>query len=85
MKYLLQITERAVKAYEKLHEPYKSQIKKRIDALKKTGAASQNVKPLVGELKGLYRLRSGDYRIIFEMQDEVITIIAIVHRKEAYE
>ena len=42
-------------------------------------------KPLRYNLKGLRRLRVGDYRIIYHIQGKKITISAIKHRKEIYD
>jgi mRNA interferase RelE/StbE len=42
-------------------------------------------KPLTYELKQLRSLRIGDYRVIFDIKDTVITIIAISHRKNCYD
>jgi len=41
----------------------------------------------IKKLKGVqnYRLRVGDYRIIFEIQSNTITILKIGHRKNIYE
>ncbi|HIC44408.1 MAG TPA: type II toxin-antitoxin system RelE/ParE family toxin [Sulfurimonas sp.] len=43
-------------------------------------------KKLVGDLSAFYRLRVGEYRVIYEIvEDEIlITVIKIKHRKEAY-
>ncbi len=43
-------------------------------------------KPLVGELAGLYSARRGDYRVIYEMDDErrVVTVHRVHHRRDAY-
>lgn len=35
-------------------------------------------------LRGLYKLRVGDYRIIYSLQREVILIQAVKHRREVY-
>jgi len=45
--------------------------------------------PSCGKLKGeedLYRIRSGDYRIIYTVKNKEVTILVlrIAHRKEAY-
>lgn len=44
-------------------------------------------KSLKGELSDFYKLRCGDYRIIYEIFDEehVIVVHAIGHRKDIYE
>ena len=43
-------------------------------------------KPLKGNLKGLWRYRVGDYRIIAEIFDNelIIEVVEIGHRKEIY-
>jgi len=43
-------------------------------------------KPLTGVLKGLYRYRFGDYRIVFSIDrtENVISILYIGHRKDVY-
>jgi mRNA interferase RelE/StbE len=42
--------------------------------------------PLVGELRGLWRFRVGDYRIICDIRRDVLLILVlqIGHRKEVY-
>lgn len=42
-------------------------------------------KPLRRSLKGYRRLRVGDYRIIFRIQDTTVKIFAIGHRSTVYE
>lgn len=44
-------------------------------------------KALKGDLAGLYKLREGDYRIIYEIihRENVILIHSISHRKEVYQ
>ena len=41
--------------------------------------------PLSAELKGLFKLRVGDYRVIYSSKRLVITIHLIGHRREIYE
>jgi len=43
-------------------------------------------KALSGEFKGLYRWRSGKFRIIYEIQQEalIILVLRIGHRKDIY-
>lgn len=43
---------------------------------------TRNVKKLRGA--PLYRLRLGDYRAIFEVKSDTVTVIEIVNRKDAY-
>jgi mRNA interferase RelE/StbE len=45
-----------------------------------------NIKPLVGPLKGLYRFRAGQYRILYRIDAsaKAVYVIRIADRKEAY-
>ena len=42
--------------------------------------------PLAGELSGLYKLREGDYRIIYEIlhEERLILVHCIGHRRDIY-
>jgi mRNA interferase RelE/StbE len=41
-------------------------------------------KPLQRTLKGYWKLRVGDHRIVFEPSGKTVRILAIVHRKDVY-
>jgi mRNA interferase RelE/StbE len=41
-------------------------------------------KPLRRTLKGYWKLRVGDYRIVFKISKQKIFILGIIHRKEVY-
>ena len=43
-----------------------------------------DVKALTGEFSGLFRLRAGHYRVIFEESVEVITVHRVAHRGDVY-
>jgi mRNA interferase RelE/StbE len=42
-------------------------------------------KPLRGELKGCFRIRTGDYRIVFRPEGDAIRILRVDNRKDVYE
>jgi mRNA interferase RelE/StbE len=42
-------------------------------------------KPLQRTLKGYWRLRVGEYRVIFKIVENDILILGIVHRKDVYQ
>lgn len=46
-----------------------------------------NIKPLKGELSGYYRYRIGDYRVVYEIDDNLkqVNVIFIAHRSKVYE
>jgi len=41
---------------------------------------------LSGEMQGAWRIRVGDYRVIYDVDDErqQVTVLAVLHRREAY-
>ncbi len=48
-----------------------------------TSPSPQGVEKLKG-YERLYRIRVGDYRIVYEIAGEDVTIIAVSHRKDVY-
>ena len=42
-------------------------------------------KPLRRELRGHYRIRTGDYRLVFRVVGDELWIVRIDHRKDVYE
>lgn len=84
MSYTLSFTRQALKALEKINNPYYDQLKKAISDL------CLNPRPVgYKQLNGRdgYRIRVGDYRIIYDIFDDilVVDIIAIGHRKNIYD
>ncbi len=43
-----------------------------------------NVLPLRGELAGAFRLRVGDYRVLFTLKENAVWIFGVRNRREAY-
>ncbi len=41
--------------------------------------------PLRKNLKGYWKLRVGDYRVVFKVQKQAVLILAIRHRKDVYQ
>lgn len=43
-------------------------------------------KPLVGDRKGLWRYRVGDYRILCDLRDNelIVLVVTIAHRRKVY-
>ena len=83
MMYKVRVERNAQKNLSKIPEPYYSKIKGAILLLGKEPRPAGYIK-----LKGrnAYRIRKGDYRIIYEIEDDklIITVIAIGHRKDVY-
>ena len=68
---------------KKIHPSLKQAIRETIEEL---SLEPFKGKPLQGNKKGCYSLREGDYRVIYEvhLDDKVVHIIAVGHRKEIY-
>jgi len=81
--YILNFSRFAIKELEKINEPYYSSIKHAIISLI-TNPRPKGCKKLKG--RDGYRIRTGNYRIIYEIFDNelLITVIAIGHRKDIY-
>ncbi len=61
----------------------RERIRKAIAA--KLVSAPQNYgEPLRKTLKGFWKLRVADYRIVFKIRDDVVQVIGIGHRKDIY-
>jgi mRNA interferase RelE/StbE len=84
MLYSVIIEHKAQKEFLKLTAPYDSAVKKAIEGLE-TQSRPHGVKKLAGMSDG-YRIRSGDYRILFTIDDRkrIVTIYRIRHRREVY-
>ena len=81
MIYEIQIKPRALKDCKKLPSKDVKQIFNKIEELQ-SGLTGQ-VKQLTNYTPE-FRLRVGNYRVLFELKDNVITIYRIRHRRDAY-
>ena len=81
MKYRVELKPRAVKDLKRMPKEDGKRIIEKLKLLKDN---------LQGDVKRLtnytseYRMRVGDWRILFEIEDEKIVVYRIRHRKEAY-
>lgn len=84
MTYSLNFTKKAFKELEKINEPYYSAIRQAIQNLA-TNPRPNGYKKLKG--RDGYRIRIGDYRVIYEVFDSVllVEVIDLGHRKNVYE
>ena len=84
MPYQISIKKRVLKTLEIIDEPFYSSIKKAIYALANNPRPHGYLK-LKGK-KG-YRVRVADYRIIYDINDNilVVEIVALGDRKEIYD
>lgn len=75
----------AARAFRKLTKDIQHRLGKVIDKLAINPLRS-GVKKLTGE-KNLFRIRSGDYRIIYQIRSSelIILVVRVGHRREIYD
>ena len=87
MKYRVEIDSKAKKQLKKLDKPTTQKILqwlyKNVDG---TSLPRLHGKALTGELRDFWRYRVGDYRIICDIQDDKLVVLAVhvAHRKQVY-
>jgi mRNA interferase RelE/StbE len=83
LTYSIQIKRSAYTSITHLDPPTRRRIVRRIDRLAEKPFTGVRLK---GELKGLWRVREGDYRIIYELREAelVVLVLRVAHRREAY-
>jgi len=85
--YELHFLTSAKKEFKKLDTSVQKIIKEKLLLLiTNPDILKNNIKPLKGEYRGKFRLRVHQYRVVFQVKDEKLTIIVvrIGHRKEVY-
>jgi mRNA interferase RelE/StbE len=87
LAWIVEISRTAEKQIKKLDRVAQESVVRFLrDRLQTSGNPRQWGKPLGGDKGGLWRYRVGDYRLICEIQDKIITvlILRVGHRKEVY-
>lgn len=75
-------TEPALEDLAALDKSIARRMKRAIERFAETGAG--NVKKLQGINPPEYRLRVGDWRVRFQLDDETVRVLRVRNRKEAY-
>ncbi len=83
MSFSIRIKGSAAKELGRIAKPDRARIVAAIDRLAETPYLGSTLK---GELRGLRRLRVGDWRVLYEVQDDVLVVLVVrvAHRREAY-
>jgi mRNA interferase RelE/StbE len=81
--YNIEFDKKAADLFRKLDKPLQERIGKKIELLKNNPHLGI---PLVGNFSGMWKLRIGDYRIIYQIKNEqlILLILDIGHRKNIY-
>ena len=83
MNFSIRIKRSAARELERLPKAERARIIETIDRLSENPFLGSALK---GDLRGLRRLHVGDYRVLYEVQDDalVVLVIRVAHRREAY-
>ena len=88
MPWQIEVKPTAEKYYLRLDKKTRKRIKKALQELEQEDNPffHHNVKPLTGQLQGDYRLRAGNWRLLFtpDNTQHIIYIYAILPRGDAY-
>lgn len=84
MSYTIEFSRRAEREFKGLPKGVQLRLVPKIDSLA-DDPRPRGVKKLEGE-EELYRIRVGDYRVIYQVQDKalIVLVIKIADRKEVY-
>jgi mRNA interferase RelE/StbE len=80
-KFEIQFTPRFLKNIKVLDREVQVRILREINVLKTNPYVG---KPLRGEWKGIYSLRIGDYRVLYQIKEEKVYLLVVGHRKRIY-
>ncbi len=82
----INLTRPAEKVYDKAFSDIRQRLDDCFENLEQNPLYGNNIKALTGKLKGLYRYRIGDWRVIYRLKREqhLVEIIAILPRGDAY-
>ncbi len=83
MEYHVEFSPRARKELDGLDPTVRERIVRALFPLYSFSIRTGNVRKLEDPLTG-YRLRVGEYRILFEIKGHAITVFRVLHRKDAY-
>jgi len=84
LSYTLKIDDKVFKDLKKIDKTWQKRILSKIKTTLIEDPYSG--KKLVGNLSPFWRIRVGDYRVIYVIEEEIVTVevIKVKHRKEVY-
>jgi len=84
MSYTILFSGEAVQDIKRLDTVVKKRLRKKLQAVAESKDVLQNSKKIIHHESGQYRIRIGDYRIIFDLDGNSLYILRVRHRKEVY-
>jgi len=84
MSYTIIFSEEAVQDIKRLDTVVKKRLQKKLQAVAESKDVHQISKKLIHHESGQYRIRIGNFRIIFDLDGNLLYILRVRHRKEVY-
>ena len=86
MAWTIRVSDKAVRDLRKLDRQVARRIRDELSEIAGLDDPRSRGKALVGNLAGLWRYRVGDYRVICDIEDEVLValVVGVAHRSEVY-
>ncbi len=82
MPYVVRLAPAALRRLKKLAADDRQRLRRAIDGLA-DDPRSAGSKKLAGHAS-LYRIRVGDLRIVYQVEDEQVLVLIVAHRREVY-
>lgn len=85
--WTIKLNQASAKALNQLDKQARQRIETFIDNLSTTDNPRSKGKALQGDLKGLWRYRVGDYRLVCQIKDKelIVWVVGLGHRKRIYD
>jgi mRNA interferase RelE/StbE len=85
MAYIVEFAPAARRQLKKLDRPVQKRVLKRVEKLENQPRPKM-AETLKGTTETVYRVREGDYRIIYTIEDDrlIVLVVRIGHRSEVY-
>lgn len=82
--FTYEFTSRSLKELRKLEKKQQLRIIEKLDYICNSPNPLIYSDHLTDSRLGEYRIRIGDYRVIFDLNDDVLTILKVGHRRDIY-
>jgi mRNA interferase RelE/StbE len=84
MAYRIVVTKRAKRDIDELENVVRERLGKKLLQVSKLTDVRSVARQLVDSRIGEYRLRIGDYRVLFDLEVKNIIVLRVQHRKDVY-
>lgn len=86
MAWRIEVDRDVLRAMKKMDKQVAKRITSKLREISQLEDPRSTGKALVGNMAGLWRYRVGDYRIVCDIEDEVLLVLVVdvAHRREIY-